>query len=323
VLAFIGRLKKLRTLGHFAQERGWDVGEGWIEGKKGKRAPAKHITGHPYLLSDFLTEQGVNEQGIKICKTKLFKSYYTENRFTPPMLLIRSQSDFHHAVWEKHYLTYTQRIIGFCASKDDAGKLRKISRWLDSFKQPLKAYLAATSPRIFTQKSSALTKDDIVSLPYDSTDEFRLTAHEKLIAADIAEFYTELIRKGEQSRAMANPGLPALPEFNRIFTKRIDAIYKKNRLRELDYQIWPGVICQPYVFGKGEIDWGSADGLKEKIGALLREKRGGGLHLTRIARLYDGACIFLLKPDRLRYWLPSISLRDADETLADLAGQGF
>lgn len=323
VLAFVDRLKKLQTLGRFAQEREWDVGEGWIEGKKGRRVPAKHITGHPYLPSEFLTEQGVNEQGIEDCKKKLFKSCYTEKRFTPPMLLVRSQSDLHHAVWGKHYLTYTQRIIGFCAPKEDASKLREMSHWLDSFKPALKAYLAATSPRIFTQKSSALTKDDIVSLPYDPMGEFRLTAHEELIARDVAEFYTELIRKGEQSRAMASPGLSALPDFNRIFTERVSAVYKKNRLRALDCQVWPGVICQPYVFGQGKMDWGNADGLKGKIDALLREKRGGGLHLTRIARLYEGACIFLLKPDRLRYWLPSVSLRDADETLADLAEQGF
>jgi hypothetical protein len=33
--------------------------------------------------------------------------------------------------------------------------------------------------------------------------------------------------------------------------------------------------------------------------------------------------MFLLKPDRLRYWLRSVALRDADETLADLRAQGF
>jgi hypothetical protein len=95
---------RYRTLGKFAKEqRDWDVGEGWIEGKKGKRVPVDHITGHPYLHSKFLTGHGVDEQGIERCKVTRFKSYYTKRRFTPPMLLIRSQSDFHHAIWEKHY----------------------------------------------------------------------------------------------------------------------------------------------------------------------------------------------------------------------------
>jgi hypothetical protein len=31
----------------------------------------------------------------------------------------------------------------------------------------------------------------------------------------------------------------------------------------------------------------------------------------------------MLKPDRLRYWLRSMALRDADETLSDLRAQGL
>jgi len=323
VLAFVDRLRKLTTLDKFANAQGWDVGEGWIEGKKGKRVTASHITGHPYLSSKFLTDRGVDEHGIERCKAKLFKSSYTRRRFTPPMLLVRSQSDFDHAVWDKHYLTYSQRIVGFCGPKSDLAKLRKVSRWLDKFKQPLQAYLAATSPRIFTQKSSALSKDDIVSLPFDPTGDFRLTAHEEWIAADITGFYRELIRQGEKSRVMTKPALPALPAFNEVFTERVNGVYRENRLRPLQHHFWPGVICQPYLFGNGTADWSGADELKEKVSELLRDKNGGGLHITRIARLYDGACIYLLKPDRLRYWIRSIALRDADETLADLAKQGF
>lgn len=322
-LAFVERLKKLKTLGSHALMRGWNFGEGWIEGVKGKRVAARHITDHPFLDSRFLTKDGVDISGISSCDATLFKTYYTKERFTPPMLLVRAQADLHHAVWTKHYLTYTQRIVGFCAPEKDKMELRKVSDWIDAFEQPLRAYLAATSPRLFTQKSSVLTNDDVVSLPYDPEGQFRLTQHEALIAADISIHYTELIRKGEQSHAMSSAGRPALPTFNAIFTERVKSVYKKNKLRALECQAWPGVLCQPYVFGKGDVDWDCADELKGKMDLLLREKRGSGLLLTRIARLYSGAFIFLLKPDRLRFWLPSISLRDADETLADLSEQGF
>lgn len=91
----------------------------------------------------------------------------------------------------------------------------------------------------------------------------------------------------------------------------------------MDPQTWPGVICQPFVFGKGKVDWKEAEELKGRLDKLLREQRGSGLTITRIARIYDGPCIYLLKPDRLRYWLRSVALRDADETLADLWEQGF
>jgi hypothetical protein len=94
-------------------------------------------------------------------------------------------------------------------------------------------------------------------------------------------------------------------------------------LHVLKPQTWSGVICQPFVFGKGKVDWSDADELKGKLDRLLHEQQGDTLQVTRICRIYDGNFVFLLKPDRLRYWLRSVALRDADETLSDLRAQGF
>ena len=79
----------------------------------------------------------------------------------------------------------------------------------------------------------------------------------------------------------------------------------------------------PFVFGEGKVHWADADSLQSRLDNLLHEKNGETLRVTRIARIYDDNFIFLLKPERLRYWLPSVALRDADETLADLRTQGF
>ena len=108
-----------------------------------------------------------------------------------------------------------------------------------------------------------------------------------------------------------------------LFVRQINGVYKKNPLRTLEPQSWPGVICQPFVFGKGSVDWSGVAGLKHKLDAILHEHKGISLHVTRITRIYDGYFIFMLKPNRLRYWLRSVALRDADETLADLRAQGF
>ena len=122
---------------------------------------------------------------------------------------------------------------------------------------------------------------------------------------------------------MKLPGEIARPAFVEAYARQINAIYKTNKLHALEPKAWPGVSCQPFVFGKGKVNWSGADELKDKLNGLLKEQRRPSLHVTRIARIYDGNFIFLLKPDRLRYWLRSIALRDADETLADLRAQGF
>jgi len=325
VLGLVDRLKEYRTLGQYAEKPGWDYGEGWIEAKRGKRVPAEHISGKPWLPSTCLTVDGVDESGIQIVEAKLFKTYYTKRRFTPPMVLIREQMDLPNVLWPKSkgYLTYGQQVVGVCAPDDAIEELSGIYRWLEKCRRPLQAFLVVASPRLFGQKATALTANDIFSLPYSDAGHLDLSPHEQILVDDIVDYYRDLIRLGEDSAAMKQAGIEALPSFNEIYTEQINAIYMKNRLRALEAQMWPGVICQPFVFGRGTVDWSGAGELRGKLDALLREQRGSGLSVTRVARIYDGACIYLLKPDRLRYWLRSIALRDADETLADLWDQGF
>ena len=110
-------------------------------------------------------------------------------------------------------------------------------------------------------------------------------------------------------------------EFARVFTRQINAVHKK--LRPLPVKSWAGVSCQPFVFGKEEPDWTDAESLNAKLAKLLRAKKSPSLTTVRILRIFDGPFVFLIKPDRLRYWLKSIALRDADEALADLRALGF
>ena len=176
---------------------------------------------------------------------------------------------------------------------------------------------------MFTRKATAISALDIVSLPYPKNFDLEIAPVEKIVVDDTVDFYRDLVRLGEKSRAMTQDATVGLGKFNETFTSSINAIYKKKPLCVLEPVIWPGIICQPFMFGEGKIDWDGVEQLQTKLDGLLKEEKGAGLKITRIARIYDGNCIFLLKPNTLRYWLRSIALRDADETLADLWDQGF
>jgi hypothetical protein len=323
ILAFVDRLKKFRTLGQYADQENWDYGEGFVEGAAGVSRPADHIIGEPLLPSTSITAEGIDTSAIVTAKKKPIEGPRSPKRFTPPMLLVREHMDLFHAVWTKNYLTYKNQVVGFCAPPKDLPKLRRVEEWLKSNPVALRAYVAATSVKLFTQKATTLSGVDVETLPFAEEHTLKLSKHEELVVADVVNHYRDLVRLGEDSPAMKNAGLPALGAFNEVFCQRIRGVYKSNRLMPLDAFTWQGVICQPYAFGKARIDWSGSDQLREKIDSLLKEKRGGGIHVTRIARLYDGPCIYLVKPDRLRYWLQSVALRDADEVLADLAEQGF
>jgi hypothetical protein len=112
-----------------------------------------------------------------------------------------------------------------------------------------------------------------------------------------------------------------LHDFASSFSKQINTVHKK--LRPLPAKSWAGVTCQPFVFGKEEPNWTDAKTLSDKLNQLLRAKNSPSLTTVRILRLFDGPFVFLIKPNRIRYWMKSIALRDADEALADLRSLGF
>jgi N-6 DNA Methylase len=322
-LGFVDRVKDLRTLGTYATEQKWDFGEGLTEGGQGVSLASEHIVGRPLLRSQALTLDGVDENAITTASKKPYERPRTRSRFTPPMLLIREHMDVPHALWNKHYLTYTNQIVGFPAPKADLPKLRDVSRWLSEAGKAISAYIALISPRLFTQKATALQADDIYLIPYPESATLDLSVNEQILIDDIVDYQRDLIRLGDSAGAMIEDGQRACTAFAAVFASQINAVYKKQPLQAFEPYIWPGVICQAFAFGKGKIDWNDADELQGKLNSLLHQQQGSTLRVTRIARIYDGDFIFLLKPDRLRYWLRSVALRDADETLSDLRSQGF
>jgi hypothetical protein len=222
---------------------------------------------------------------------------------------------------ERGYWTYKNQIVGFCGGSST--KVEALSDFLTAHKRVLQAYVAGVSVKLFSQHATTLSAIDVISLPHPEDADLDVSPNEEILVADIVDYYRDLIRLGEDSTAMRESGHLALFDFTGLFTRQINTIYKKKPLQALQAQTWPGVICQPFVFGKGRVDWSGADELRSKLDVLLYEQQGTTLYVTRIARIYDGSFIFLLKPDRLRYWLRSVALRDADETLADLRAQGF
>ncbi len=323
VLGFVDRLKKFRTLGQYAEDQGWDFGEGFIEGRRDVSRPAGHIIGKPLLPSDALTLDGIRASKITKVLEKPIEGPRSEKRFSPPMLLVREQMDLPHAIWSKHYLTYKDQIVGFAAPREHHARLSETDRWLATEAASLRAFAACASIKLFTKKATSLSAADILNLPYPEAGTLDLSPNEQILVDDIVKYQRDLIRLGEDSEAMKNSGHEVLSDFISIFTCQINAIYKRKPLQALEPQTWPGVICQPFVFGNGKVDWSGADDLKDKLTALLHEQQGATLHVIRIARIYDSNFVFLLKPDRLRYWLRSVALRDADEALADLRAQGF
>jgi hypothetical protein len=322
-LSLVNRLEQSGTLRDYARKRGWEFGEGFIIGDSVKRKPAPHLTGQPYLPSSALTSEGIDSSQIHKLEDRFFRSAYTEKRFTPPMLLVHEHMHLANAVWEESYLTYSQRIVGFCAPREDLHELKSISKWMRDENRTLRAYLALTSPGLFAQKATALQANDIYSIPYPDNGSFDLSDNERIVIDDIVDYQADLIRLGESSTAMGKVCDVELNAYANILSKQINALYESSNFALCDQFVWSGAVCQAYAFGNAHVEWSGAKELQQRILGLLRDSTYQHMTMTRICRLYDHQFLFVLKPDRLRYWTRSIGLRDADEVLADLRMQGY
>lgn len=323
VARFVERLREYPTLGQFAGQSNWVFGEGFIEGARGVSNSATHLVGKRLMLSTALTESGIDEDKLTRVEDKPIEGPRTRQLFTAPFLVVRKHQSLQHAVLEKGYLTFKSEFVGFAANGHSAKGLRRLSRWLKTNSDVLRAYTAATSTRLLTRKATAISSADIMALPFTAAGTLDISPNEKIVAADIVTYLLELVRLGDESDALRQSAYDALPAFVDCFSRQINTVYSEQQLSALPAQHWPGIICQPFVFGAGSIDWRGAEQLQSKLDKILYSQRGTTLSITRIARIYDDRFVFLLKPDRLRYWLRSVALRDADDTLADLRQQGF
>jgi hypothetical protein len=188
---------------------------------------------------------------------------------------------------------------------------------------PLRAFVAAVSTKLFTQKATNIAGADVLALPFPEDGNLDLSENEQIVADDVVTYYRDFVRKGSESKLLMEEVGEDLADFAAIFCKQINAIYKDNPVIALEPRRWPGIVCLPFVFGRGAVEWDGDGDLRGRLDALLRQQKGSSLAVTRIARIYEGRFIFLLKPNRLRYWLRSIALRDSDDVLADLRAQGF
>ena len=323
MLSFLRRLRDYRTIGEYAGSRGWDVGEGYIAGRKGISRPADHLVERPLLPTVALSAKGIEEFQIATVPNQPIKDPKSPSRFTPPLLLVKEHEDLYNGIWKRQYLAYKHEIVGFAAPNKDIRKLRRVQKWLDENSTALRAYVAGISIRLFTQRATSISGADVLALPYPIEGSLDLSDNEEIIADDVVFYFREFVRRGSDATIMQLAAADRLKEFNDVFVKQINTIYSDAPIKALDPYLWPGIICQPFVFGKGRVEWTGAEDLRHKLDSLLLENQGESLTVTRIARIYDGSFMFLLKPDRLRYWLRSIALRDADDVRADLRLQGF
>jgi hypothetical protein len=318
------RLRGMRTLAEYVRQRGkgWDYGEGFIAAKTGKRTPAPFLTGKPFLPTSAFTDSGIDETRIETVEEKRFRSAYTEDRFSPPLILIKEVDSLPVVFWEKGFIAYTNKIVGIHSPQSQKSELHRL---YDNFRENHDVYrFSCILNGTQSSKATAILKQVIDELPYpEDMNNLSFSFWEDALCKDTLKYVTEYVRLGQNSKLLQMAaGINELRKYSSMFIRMLGSIYES--LQALNPVFLNGLICQPFYFGeRPNLSWLGEQTEDELKKIVYDDNKHKYLRTIRVLRFYFENVLLIVKPDRLRYWIRSTAIRDADETIVDLHNQGY
>ncbi|WP_346854860.1 N-6 DNA methylase [uncultured Draconibacterium sp.] len=317
------RLAEIRSLGVFIQNKigeGWVKGEGFIENKKGKKLD--YITGQKFLPTIGFSEDGINYSMIENCKVEKFHRRTNPNIFKGPHLLIRKILPPSKLIVEyvEKDLVFKSDILAIHAPIDSAKELEKLENYIKSKNLLLRFYILATSSRVKIIKATSLYDEDILNIPYPiNIEDIKLSEAEEIVLSDSMTYF---LNSDSKNILEGNISENEIYKYTDVFCKTLNSIYQKEKSFQLFKIIDAGkyfALHFEYVSKKLNSKFENADDLEKYIESVIpsRKENNESTHIQKIIRVYGQDSIIIAKPKQLRYWLPSIALRDADDTFAD------
>ncbi len=315
------RLRRLPTLAEFVGAKGWEYGEGFIVGTRDKDGSFLH--GMRLLPTEAISDLGIDESVLSVIDEDRFERPRTPDRYAAPLILIKEHATLPFAFWDASPLAYSQRIVGIHAPLAHRSSLYQLFRHLCEYKSCYQFYCTLNGIQALVGKATAITKQDIDRLPMpDDSAELDLAFWEEALKDDVIDYMADYVRLGQDSELLTEAANDSqVGEYSTLFVRMLGSVYRN--LKAAAAVRLNGLIAQPFYFGKQpEADWlrkGDDDALQRLIYDTSRE----ALRVIRVVRHYENNVILIVKPDRLRYWIRSTAIRDADDTLTDLHRQGW
>lgn len=347
LVQLINRLSSFQTLEHFLKSKkneGWVYGEGFAKSVReseisieeinsGKYKKADYITGFDTIPTDAFNNNGINESEIHILEDEYFYRRASNNReiFKAPHILIKESIGFESIpiVLINKYLTFRNEIIGIHCPEEDKDKLLEIKRRINH-NQMYRFYLITTSGRAGVTKSTfPVYKQDIMNLPFPEEEkDIELTKFDEILVKDTLEYGLEFLGKDTNVKVLKSTSEKEIITFGKVFCEVLNSLFEIQSKKYCQNSIYQteSFICSIFEYGNENSITKSLkteNEIENHIAELVYNKIGTSYRINRVVKIYDGDLIYLIKPKELRYWLQSIALRDADETIVDLYNAGY
>ncbi|MCP4136704.1 MAG: N-6 DNA methylase [bacterium] len=321
LVQLIEELSKIETLEDFINDKrsvGWVAGEGFIASQNGK--PCSYITDKRFLPTKAFTENGIDFSAIHECKFVKFHRPRNPKIYQPPHLLIKANLGKNKLLTylSDEDIVFKDKIIGIHSPEIERNELEHLFNYLNDFSDILRFYIFCTSAQVSVSRATALIKQDIMRLPYPKNiQELSISEANHVLINDVLKYF---ISNSDDLEIVSDNSY--IYEFGEIFCKTLNSIYQNEKSFQLFKIIDAGkyyALHFEYTSEKLCPKNENADDIEKYIEAAIPSRKDNieSTHIQKVIKAYGQDSIILAKPKQLRYWLPSIALRDADETFAD------
>ena len=281
------------------------------------------LTGKPFLPTEALTNTGIDEKALGGVEETRFEKPRLQAIYTPPLVLLREVDSLPLAFWDKSFLVYEKQIVGIHAEERDRDSLRAFFNQVQDRRRFYQLWCAMHGSRALVSKATSILKKDIDALPYPkNSSDLDLSFWEEALQEDVLNYMGEFVRRGQNSALLKRAaGEEALAAYADMFCRLLGSVYED--LKAHDPVFLDGLVCQLFYFGEQpNVDWLDEEHT-EALHRLVYDDSRDELRTARRVCFYQENVILIAKPDRLRYWIRSTAIRDADEVLVDLREQGY
>lgn len=311
------RLSQYPTLIDEVKRIGGSIGEGYIAGHVKANHLAKWLTGKKLLLTNNFKSDDIDLKLLKYVKEEKFNTPYSEDRFMGPLVLIKENDSLHCAYWDNGALAFKDKILAIYGSNISSSSLHQFRNAFIKNRSKLRASCYLLGSQILVGKSTALLKSEICRLPWPENNTWALSPWEEDIISDINEYMAEYVRRGQTSKLLSQSAdQSALEMYRATFLRILSRVFPD--ICACDSEAANGLLFQAFSFEKCTSDICFKENLTEKLRSTIFKSYSETFYTTRIIRFYDDNILIFIKPDRLRYWIRSTAIKDADDVLSDI-----
>jgi type I restriction-modification system DNA methylase subunit len=325
LFAVAKRLKELKSIQFFINSMNWETNEGFTVGEKNLKTEdqCKFLFEQELLTEDAFLENSIDRSKLTRVEFKQCTKPRTKEIYASPLMIIAKTDKLYAALWKKGFLAYNHSY--FSINRISHGDLDKLRLFFTNFtgqRDVLRACLYLFSHHVLSSQSTAVLKQDIMELPWPQDGKFDMVKWENELLFDVSEYITEYIRVGQESKLLIkDTDQRDLENYSQTFLRLMRKYFQATERSHCLFQ--NGLILVAFTLsGNKELPWLNDFDWYEKIRKLIDKKHGATLQTKRIVRIMTGNSVILIKPGKLRYWIRSAAIRDADDIIADILHHG-